>query len=185
MLESELHMQVVVTEYDPLWPALYRQESSRLLVECSQHFVALEHVGSTAVPGLAAKPVIDMMAAIADIERCAELLEILGRFGYVEVATGMKRRIFLQYIQAGTGQQFNLHLVEVAGWEAQKERFLRDYLISSQPARERYARLKWQLAQLYADDVLGYTKAKTPFLQEASDRVRKLLGLPPIDVWNE
>ncbi|MBB6098717.1 GrpB-like predicted nucleotidyltransferase (UPF0157 family) [Deinobacterium chartae] len=174
---------IAVVTYDPAWPGLYAGERDRILEAAAGRIVEIEHVGSTAVPGLRAKPIIDVMAAVADLEVAARLAADLEVLGYRMVETGMRGRLFLTRQDLAGGQSYHLHLVERSGWETRKERLMRDELLSDPQAVRAYGELKTQLALLHAHDGLAYTRAKTAFVQSLVDRARAARGLPRVDVW--
>jgi GrpB-like predicted nucleotidyltransferase (UPF0157 family) len=175
------HVEIV--DYDPRWPEAYREEHDRLQKATGNIFEKFEHIGSTAVPGLAAKPIIDMMAAVAELAAANDLLPVLGDLGYQVIETGMRNRLFLR--KYGEVTRYHLHIVETATWDDRKERHLRDYLIANPGEAEAYRALKTRLAGEFRDDSLAYTKAKTGFIQRATDAIRDAKGLPRIDVWED
>jgi GrpB-like predicted nucleotidyltransferase (UPF0157 family) len=174
-------MNVEVVAYHPTWPAIYKAERDVLLAVTSQ-FIELEHVGSTAVPGQVAKPVIDVMAAVLSLQDV--VLETLTELDYHLIETGMRNRLFLRK-RARDGQVFHLHIVEHDTWHERNERLMRDYLLTHPEAVQAYGDLKVQLAQQYPEDSLLYTKAKTEFIQEVMDKARDALGLPRVNVWED
>lgn len=174
---------VLVVPYKPNWPDLYAAERARIAAGCPPYFVAFEHIGSTAVPGLKAKPVIDMMAAIPSLLESAPLVEALDALEYKVFETGMRNRLFLRRYTLQQGR-FHLHIVEHVTWDERKERHMRDYLLEHPEAARAYGELKDHLARLHAEDLLAYTKAKTAFVQGVIDRVRNARGLPRID-WED
>lgn len=173
-----------VVAYDPRWPHLYSAEKDRLLAAVGEWWLAIEHIGSTAVPGLVAKPILDIMAAVQHLSTAKSFLPHLNPLGYRLVETGMRNRLFLQCHQPPT-PAVNLHIVEHATWPTRKERLMRDYLCSHPEAALAYAKLKQQLALQFAHDPSGYTQAKTAIIQEVVNRARAKRGLPPIDVWSD
>lgn len=120
--------EITVAPYDPGWPARYSAESEALLQATGALFVAMEHIGSTAVPGLEAKPVIDMMAAVERLTDATAALGRLGELGYQLTPTGMRHRLFLRKRTPGDACDFHLHIVEHATWHERNERLLRDHL---------------------------------------------------------
>ncbi len=166
---------VEIVSYDPQWPEIFSSERDALLARVRQRFAALEHIGSTAVSGQRAKPVIDMMAAIRHLEEVEQLLPTLAAAGYGLIDVGMRNRYFLRR-QAPNGQLFHLHIVELATWDQRKERLMRDYLRAHPDAVQAYGALKAQLARHYSEDSLAYTKAKTAFIQEIVDKARDERG---------
>jgi len=148
-------------------------------------FVRLEHMGSTAVPGLAAKPVIDMMAAVRSLDDGYAALPTLAALGYTLIETGMPQRLFLRKYAPQQGATFHLHIVELATWAERNERLLRDYLLAHPELALQYAELKRRIAEQYLHDPAGYTKAKTAFIQSVVDQARDAVGLPRVTVWEE
>lgn len=167
-----------ILPYDPDWPHAFSVEASAVRAALPQ-LCALEHFGSTAVPGLAAKPVIDMMAALDSLDDLPSGLPTLSARGYQLVEIGMRDRLFLQ--RPG----FNLHVVTWASWPRLKERLFRDALIADPQAVARYGALKLRLAATHGNDLPAYTRAKTAFVQEIMDQVHDRMGWPREDVWED
>jgi GrpB-like predicted nucleotidyltransferase (UPF0157 family) len=176
---------IQVVPYDPVWPQLYLAERARVLTAVDPHFLALEHIGSTAVPGLAAKPIIDMMASVADLRDGLAALAPLAALGYQVLETGMPKRLCLRKRGSPPVLAFQLHVVEVASWHERNERLLRDYLQIHPEAAQAYGLLKQQLAAEHICDEQAYTKAKTAWIQSTVDHARDERGLPRKDVWEE
>lgn len=175
---------VEVVPYDPRWPSIYAAERDLLLSVSGGAFLAFEHIGSTAVPGQRAKPIIDMMAALETLQDDALLASLAG-LGYELTETGMRGRLFLRRSEPESGQVYHLHLVEFPTWEERKERLMRDHLRRHPETVEAYGALKDALAVTHANDMPGYTRAKTAFIQGVIDRERDARGLPRVDVWEE
>jgi GrpB-like predicted nucleotidyltransferase (UPF0157 family) len=176
--------RVEVVAYNPSWPAIYETERD-LILTVTSHVVAIEHIGSTAIPEQRAKPIIDMMAAVTSLQASHALLEPLKALDYHVVETGMRNRLFLRKQDAKTGQVFHLHIVEHETWRERKERLMRDYLVTHPEAVKAYGALKDDLASKYTHDSLAYTKAKTAFIQGIIDQARDARGLPRVDVWED
>lgn len=175
---------VEVIAYNPRWPDLYAAERERVVSACPGAFVAFEHIGSTAVPGLRSKPVIDMMAAVLSLQESPSLAEVLNLLGYNVFDTGMRERLFLRRYTPEQGR-FHLHIVEQHTWDERKERHMRDYLLAHPDAARAYGALKDDLARQHAEDSLAYTKAKTAFIQNVIDQVQDARGQPRFDVWED
>jgi GrpB-like predicted nucleotidyltransferase (UPF0157 family) len=173
-------MPIEIRDYDPAW----RDHASRAIEEVVAalpgRIVAAEHVGSTAVPGLAAKPVIDLMAATSDLDGVRAYEDQLGRLGYERIETGMSDRLF--YRRAGEVVSYHLHVVASSSWDSRNERLLRDHLLRNDHDRDEYARLKRDLADA-GHDGLAYTRGKTALIQHMVDVARAQRGLPSVDVW--
>ena len=172
---------IEILPYQASWPLDFAAEAAELR-SIAPVISELEHIGSTAVPGLAAKPVIDIMAAVEALEAVSPVLTSLGRHGYVLVETGMRDRMFLQ--RPGV-PGVNLHIVTLASWPERNERLMRDALIADPVAAADYAALKRRLADAHGGDMAAYTRAKTDFVQAIIDAARDRLGLPRGPVWEE
>ncbi len=148
----------------------------------------LEHIGSTSVPGLAAKPVVDLMAATTDLGQVVHVeRKALAPLGYARRKTGMTGRLVYRRnpgIAPAIGVAVHLHVVPSDAWPTQNERLLRDHLLGHPPDAVRYGELKRKLAGEIADP-LAYTRAKTALIQELVDRARSDRGLPAVNVWTD
>ncbi|MFI4935162.1 MAG: GrpB family protein [Caulobacterales bacterium] len=174
---------VAIVDYDPAWPARFQQERARLLALPGVAFDEFEHVGSTAVPGLAAKPTIDMMASVEHLDDVTAFLGRLEAAGYQLIDVGFTNRLFLRKAADAQPVSFHLHIVLRSAWAFANERILRDHLIANPDVAAAYGALKASLAAQFADDSPAYTAAKTAFIQQAVDTARTKLGLPRVDVW--
>ena len=173
---------IKILPYDPIWPTAFARECLRL----EGWFAVVDHVGSTSVPGLAAKAVIDIMAACDAVDPARDrALERLAAHGYGLVETGMRGRHLLHTPAGALGLAINLHLVPKAGWDRQPERLFCQALREHPRDRDAYAALKMDLALAHRGDLLGYTKAKTEFIQHVIDRVTTARGWPKIAVWED
>lgn len=137
----------------------------------------VEHIGSTAVPGLDAKPVVDLMAGVRDVrdaDHCIRPLEGIG-YSYWAEDPDPHHRLFVRFADAErTSRTHNLHVVETGG-EYWKDRLLyRDYLRSHPGTAREYARLKYELAERFRDDREAYTRAKTAFVSAVVERAKAL-----------
>lgn len=100
-------MPIIIAEYDPAWPRLFEEERDRILAATKGRIVAVEHIGSTAVAGLAAKPIIDMMPgvrALADADACIPALEALGYEYVPAVEDKLPERRHLRCSAGGYGR---------------------------------------------------------------------------------
>lgn len=174
---------VIIVDYDPSWPVLAAEAISELWTTWPDVLSEVEHIGSTAVPGLAAKPVIDLMAAVADLPEAQHRETELAALGYQRHYNGMDDRLL--YIRAHTGTRTHiLHVVDFVSWPYRNQRLLRDYLREHPRDAARYAELKRRIlaASIPPQD---YARAKTGLIQELTDRARAERGLPPMPVWEK
>jgi len=175
-------VRIEIRDYDPAWPDLAARALDEVRAALPGLLTEAEHVGSTAVPGLAAKPVIDLMVATDDLDAVRATEEALHRAGYRRIETGMRQRLF--YRREGEPVGHHLHVVTTASWPTRNERLLRDHLRRHPSDRQAYARLKRDLAAA-GHDRDAYTRAKTVLIQRMVDDARDALGLPRVDVWEE
>lgn len=160
---------VTLEPANPAWPRLFEKEKTRLLEAFPSHFKGLEHIGSTAVPGLDAKPIVDMLGGVTSLAEADALLEPLCVLGWDTSpafnATLLDRRFLLRWPEGV--RTHHLHLV-VYGSEAWHERLkFRDCLRAHPDVAQRYLALKLELAERYRDNREAYTGAKTAFVREA------------------
>lgn len=178
-------MTIEIVDYDARWPAS-AAEAIAELADALPAFARIEHFGSTSVPGLAAKPVIDLMAGVTDLDDASDQLhKVLPALGYAVLDTGMRGRLFFVRDQAGR-RTHHLHVVPADSIPTRNEILLRDYLRSRPQDAARYGALKRSLAtELGGTDSPDYTRGKTELVQELVDAARAQRGLPPVPVWED
>ncbi len=163
---------VEIAEYDPAWPALFERERGLIVGVLGDLADAIEHVGSTAVLGLGAKPVIDIMIAVrtlAEGERCVRPLERLGYEYKGEM--GIPGRLYFRKPTDGI-RTHQIHMVELGSDVWQRTILFRDYLRRQPREAQAYYELKLRLAAKFRTDREGYTEAKTEFIEAALARAR-------------
>jgi len=166
---------IVIVEHDPRWPENYEDERTRILSVIGHKIVAIEHIGSTAVPGLGAKPIIDIMVAvhrISDSQECIEPLQDLG-YKYHYYPEFPDRCVFVDG-SMGVGPH-HLHMTELMSDFWTEKLLFRDYLRTHPEIAEEYYRLKKEWAARYGadrDKYEAYTEAKTPFIQSVLVKAR-------------
>ena len=163
---------VIVVDYDPRWPLIYEEERRLILGALGRWVVAIEHIGSTSAPGLAAKPIIDIMVggrSLDDAERCIAPLASVG-YVFKPDDTMPGRRYFNKGPQS---DHRHLHMVEVGGEMWQNQLRFRDYLRAHPETAAAYAALKRELAASFGRDREGYTDAKTEFIQSVLRAARE------------
>ena len=169
-------LPVTIVEYDPTWPTMYEADAALIRDAVGSTVVAIEHVGSTAVPGLAAKPIVDIMAAVERLSDAALCIEPLRLVGYRDVPEHEAQLPERRYFHKGppSARTCHLHMVELSSDFWARHLLFRDYLRQHPDAARRYAALKKDLAARFRDDREGYTEAKTPFIRSIE---RKALAL--------
>jgi GrpB-like predicted nucleotidyltransferase (UPF0157 family) len=163
---------IELAEYDPRWPELFRREEERIRAALGERVVQLEHVGSTAVPGLAAKPIIDMCLVVADSsdeEAYVPALEAAGYVLRIREPEWYEHRCF-----KGPDTNVNLHVYSEGCPEIQRYQVFRDRLRTNQADRELYERTKRELAKREWKYVQNYADAKTAVVEEIIARAELL-----------
>lgn len=165
-LERAIHEEVALVPWDPLWPALFETERERLMRLFQSQLLDIQHFGSTAIPGMPAKPIIDILAGVESMAVAESLVEPLLRSSYTTSAefnaTLADRRWFMRW--ADGCRTHHLHLVVLGGDEWRRRVRFRDVLRSDSELAHRYALLKQELTVQHSADREAYTNAKTAFI---------------------
>jgi len=166
---------IVVSDYDLNWPILFEQESTRIKQALGSFALAIEHMGSTAVPGLPSKPIIDLLIGVPSLEeakqRWIEPIRSLGYHYVPEYVSWLPGELFFRKGPPGPWTH-HIHLMEPSHprWEALL--VFRDYLRAHSEAAEAYADIKRGLAASSVDDIAAYRNGKTIFIDETTARAR-------------
>ena len=165
--------EICVVEHDSRWAAQFVAERDRLLELLPGRFVNIEHIGSTAIPGLAAKPIIDILAGVTSMSEADALLEPLCARGYETSAefnaTLPDRRWLMRHAQGS--RTHHLHLVVFGGESWMRHLRFRDVLRADAAIAARYEQLKRDLAEQHRHDREAYTDAKATFINEVLGNV--------------
>ena len=156
--------RIEIRDYDPQWPALYRREEERIRAALGDRALVLEHAGSTSVPGLPAKPLIDIVLEVPDSSDEASYVPDLEAAGYplrIREPEWFEHRLF-----KGPDTNVNLHTFSEGSPETQRMLLFRDWLRENEADRELYAAAKRELAAKDWKYVQQYADAKTEVVQE-------------------
>jgi GrpB-like predicted nucleotidyltransferase (UPF0157 family) len=159
---------VIIVDYNPMWPTLYEEERAQILHFVGDYIEEIQHVGSTSVPGLGAKPIIDIMIGIHElslVDKCVRPLQSLG-YEYLGESGIPGRHYFQKPPKAlTTHRTHHMHMVETNhdGWK--RTILFRDYLRTHPEVANQYEVLKRALAKQFGSDREGYTDAKTEFIE--------------------
>jgi GrpB-like predicted nucleotidyltransferase (UPF0157 family) len=159
-------MPIVLAAYDPEWPRAFCSARDELLkalgADC---FIGFEHIGSTSVPAIVAKPIIDMLASLPDLARVDALVEPLADLGYRgdHVPSASGRESFERRDATGQATE-HLHVVVHGGRRWRSALLFRDWLRTHPSDRLAYETLKCHLAAIH-DDTTEYSAAKTEFVK--------------------
>ncbi|MGP5365412.1 GrpB family protein [Brachybacterium tyrofermentans] len=173
---------VELQSHHALWAASFAQAADELAAALTERVDAIEHIGSTAVPGLLAKPIIGMAARTACGADPFAMGEALDSLGYAMHGAGPKNHAV--YVRSVDGRRTHiLHVFSVDQWPHCNQRLFRDKLLHDESARRRYQQLKEEIAG--TTDGRAYTAAKSSLIQELLDDERRSRGLPPVDAWDK
>ncbi|HET8907577.1 MAG TPA: GrpB family protein [Ktedonobacterales bacterium] len=164
---------VVLADYDPHWPERYEYEKRRIAHALGNRVVAIEHIGSTAVPGLGAKPIIDIMVAVRSLERdLPACIEPLRRLGYEHVErTDFTDSCFFCHGAWGPSTR-HLHITEYGSAFWNEKLLFRDFLRLHNDTADEYFALKRSLAAKHATNRTAYTDAKSSYIHGVVNRAR-------------
>src|SRR5437588_6164404 len=151
-----------VVPYDPAWPDMFARQAAELRGALGAVALRIDHIGSTAIPQLAAKPVIDVQVSVADFEPLDAYRAPLERLGYVFRAANPERT--KRYFREPPGQRrTHIHVRRAGSFSEQFALLFRDFMRVHADVAAQYADLKLKLAQRYREDRTAYTDAKGPF----------------------
>jgi GrpB-like predicted nucleotidyltransferase (UPF0157 family) len=161
---------ILIVDYDPRWPELFRREEARIQGVLGSRALRIEHTGSTSFPGLAAKPILDVLLVVADSAAEATYVPALEGAGYVlriRETDWHEHRMF-----KGPDMEMNLHVFSSGCPEIDRMLLFRDWLRGNAADRDLYARTKRTLARQEWKYVQNYADAKTAVVEEILGRAR-------------
>ena len=164
--------KIEVVPYNNQWPLLFQNEADKLAAILNEEIVGLHHVGSTAVAQLAAKPIIDILVEVHDIERIDSFNEILSQAGYVPQGEfGVAGRRF--FVKGNDiNRSHHVHVFQTGHSDIVTLLTFRDYLRAHPEEAVAYGRLKQTLAQQFPTDIQGYMAGKHEFVQTMTQKAQ-------------
>jgi GrpB-like predicted nucleotidyltransferase (UPF0157 family) len=172
-------VKVVVEDYNPEWPSWFESDRAEIVAALGERALRVEHTGSTSVPGLAAKPTIDMVLVVADTADEASYVPALEAVGYrlrVREVDWLEHRMLRRRVEDGDPHNVNLHVFSprYAATEIERAIGFRDWLRTHDDDRDRYAAVKRELAKRDWKYVQNYADAKADVIME----IHAKAGLP-------
>lgn len=169
---------ILLREHNPEWAVWFSEESAKLGRAFGSRAVRISHIGSTAIPGLLAKPTVDILLELRDGMSSLKIVESLLAAGWLQMYGSGDETLKLGFNKGYTPEGFadrvfHLHVRRLGDPD---ELYFRDYLMEHPEARELYADLKRDLAQRYEHDRDAYTEGKATFVREITARARELCG---------
>jgi GrpB-like predicted nucleotidyltransferase (UPF0157 family) len=158
-------------QYDPEWPGMFEREAALIRAALGDSAIRVEHIGSTAVPGLAAKPVIDMLVAVRSFDPADAYAEPLERLGY---EYGAEEEPDHRFFKKALDERRAVHIhvmVEGGEWDM-RHRAFRDHLRADPAEARRYEAVKREMAARHPLDRDAYAESKTPYIRSVEARLR-------------
>jgi GrpB-like predicted nucleotidyltransferase (UPF0157 family) len=173
---------IELAPYDPRWVADFQATAAQIRTATGQMWL-VEHIGSTAVPGLSAKPIIDVAVRVRDLREVDAHQHELAGIGFFAIVSGpLTHKVRVR--SDGDRRTHIAHFFPPDMWAHCNQRIFRDWLIEHPEDRDRYELAK-RVAAAEAVDGRDYTRRKTAVVQEIVDRARAAMGLPLVDVWEK
>lgn len=156
---------IVVVPYDAVWAERFREEAALISGIFGEELLAIHHIGSTAIMRMSAKPVIDIMPLVAQIENVDAFNDAMMKIGYEPKGElGIAGRRF--FVKGGDASRtHHVHAYEPQNPEVARHLDFRDYMAAHEEEAREYARLKIELAARYRDDINGYMEGKDKFIK--------------------
>jgi len=167
---------IILSEHDPAWAGLYAAERDRITGAVGKENIArISHYGSTSVPGLLAKPTIDILIEIKDTTDTAAFIRNLTGIGYGYTPQSRSPPPHMMFMrgyspQGFKGQAYHVHVRYLGDWD---ELVFRDYLIAHPETAREYADVKIRLREKFEFDREGYTRGKTEFIRAVGQKARR------------
>jgi GrpB-like predicted nucleotidyltransferase (UPF0157 family) len=158
---------IVVVPYDSGWPQKFQREAQKITAILGQELISIHHIGSTAIPGMKAKPIIDILSVVRNIEVVETFNSAMKQLGYEpEGECGIPgRRLFFK--GGDWHRTHHVHTFEPNHVEVAQVLGFRDYLIAHPEQAQRYADLKVRLAEQFPHDISSYRAGKAGFIMKA------------------
>jgi len=167
---------IIVEDYNPKWIDRFLREKESLLGTIGHLIIDLEHIGSTSIFDLAAKPIIDILIGVKtleDAEKCIPILEKMNYQYVPEFEDILPERRYLRKPPKGEGHDVHLHMTVLGSDFWERQLLFRNFLRIHPDARDKYSKLKKKLARKYRNDREAYTNAKEEFILDILEKARK------------
>lgn len=175
-------MPFTLVPYDPRWPVLFEAIAAELR-EVGDSGWTIEHIGSTAVPGMLAKPIIDVAIRVTDRAEFEKYAPRLADAGW-RVGSRVRTHPVMVYEERGERTRI-AHFFTTGEWDAVNQRILRDWLIAHPADARRYENAKFTAARAAEHGRGAYNAGKTVIIQEIVDRARRDRGMPSVTVYDK
>ena len=178
--------KVEVVPPSPAWPAAFDQAAQDIAAALGENVVAIHHIGSTAIPGIYAKPIIDLLVEVQDITQVDRQNGAMTDLGYQAMGEyGISRRRYFRKDNAAGVRTHHVHAFAAGTDQVRRHLAFRDYLVAHPAAAQEYSELKRRLAQAHPTDIEQYMDGKHDFIQTIDQQAaqwsasRSIPDLPP------
>ena len=166
-----LSRSVIVVAYDPTWKQDFQLEAGHIARALGTNVLAIHHIGSTAIPGIHAKPIIDILLLVEDINRLDAQNPAMEALGYEVMGEyGIRGRRYFRKEDASGTRTHHVHAFQVDSPEFERHLAFRDYMIAHLEVAQQYSLLKQKLALVHPEDMEAYIDGKDPFIKEHEAR---------------
>ncbi|WP_017728753.1 GrpB family protein [Halalkalibacterium ligniniphilum] len=164
--------KVIVLPYQDYWVALFQKEAKSLKAIFSSEIIDIHHIGSTSVPNLASKPIIDLLIEVKSIKKIDKYNHDMELFGYERKGEkGIAGRRFFQ--KGGDERTHHVHVFEVGHPEIKRHLLFRDYLAAHPEDAQQYGELKLALAKQFPTDISSYIEGKDSLIKKLEQKANK------------
>jgi GrpB-like predicted nucleotidyltransferase (UPF0157 family) len=169
----DIKKDIFIVPYDATWPRLFEEEAPRVRRALGTAVVTIEHIGSTAVPGLAAKPIVDILVGLRALSLTDAQTAAMERAGYeFRGEAGVPGRLHFHRLSAGR-HLFNVHIVEHGGAHWRNNLLFRNYLRNQSEEARQYVALKRREAAKHPRDIWAYSEGKRAFIEALIKKARR------------
>ena len=158
--------EVIIVAYDPVWVERFREESNCIASVFGGELLSIYHIGSTSIPGMSAKPVVDIMPVVRDISKVETFNAGMIQLGYTPMGeygiTGRRH-----FVKGADVRTHHVHSYQPDNPEVKRHLDFRDYLIAHEDEARQYVQLKVRLAKQHRYDIESYTQGKAAFIKGA------------------
>ncbi|MGD2183213.1 GrpB family protein [Lusitaniella coriacea] len=174
--------KVEVVPHNPQWREVFKVESQQISEVLGENCAIVHHIGSTAIPGIYAKPIVDFLVEVKDITKVNKQTPEMESLGYEAMGEyGISGRRYFRKDNALGVRTHHVHIFEVGSAEIKRHLAFRDYAIAHPEEAQQYSDLKRDLAQKYPHDIEGYMDGKDGFIKEMQRKATqwKIRQCPP------
>ena len=164
--------KVEVVPPDPLWQSMFEAESQQLSRSFGDNAIAIHHIGSTSITTIYAKPIIDILVEVTDLQKVDERHHSIESLGYLAMGEfGIAKRRFFRKDNLAGVRTHHVHTFETGSPQIERHLAFRDYMRSHPEAAQKYSYLKQQLAQKYPNDIEKYMDGKAGFIEAIDSQI--------------